>query len=162
MKMFILLLLVLTGFAFSQPLPPTEVTDAPDVVADDPCVGGYEKVKPGEETTNRDGVTVANDKESSGDATIDPKGGCGKEGSKTKVKTKTGFEGSISGLDGNDSVDMSSGADATVSGSGGDVTISNNSEVTVTNAAGGGNMTVHMPSGSEVTIPPGSSATFST
>lgn len=132
----------------------------PAKATDEGKAGRSKKVKPGECHENSDGVTVCNDKDSSGNAKVNPKSGT--SGSETTVTTGTGFEGSIDGIDSNDTVDLGSSNDATVSGNGGTVNTGGGSTTTVTNGTGGGDMTVNTPSGSTVTVPPGSSATVTT
>lgn len=124
-----------------------------------------EVVEPGESFTNGDGVTVANESPEEGGygtATITPKEGDGT--SETTVKTKPNFEGAISGLDGNDTVNIGPTSEATVAGAGGNVTIGGNSIVTVQNTGpqGGPSTTVTFVGGAVAVIPPGSSVTFGT
>ena len=111
------------------------------------------KVKPGETHTNEDGATVSNSEDSEGNAFIDPKNGGGS--SSTTITTKTGFEGSIDGIDANDTVKPGSSNTGTINGNGGTVQLSGNSTWTINNGTGGGNMTVTTPAGNSVTIPPG-------
>lgn len=122
---------------------------------------GETKVRPGENATNNDGVTVTNDAGSAGDAYVDPKAGCGNGASVSKVRTKVGFEGTVEGLDANDSVTLSSSNTATVKGDGGSVTISGGSTVTVEVEPGGAPISVTLPSGTTTTVNSGSS-TFNT
>lgn len=127
-----------------------------------PC-SGAEKIEPGEPTaTNPDGVGVTNAAGSSGNANMNPASGCGGAGATTAVNTQTGFEGSITGLDANDTANLGSSNEATVSGNGGNVVLSGGSTVTVSNGNGGGNMTVTLPSGAKATVLPGSSVIFKT
>jgi hypothetical protein len=119
------------------------------------------KVRPGDTHTNGDGVTVTNDKESTGDATVDPKEGNAE--SDTTVVCKTGFQGTVSGLDFTDTVRIRSNSTATVtSNDGGNVQLSGGSTVTVTNTSGDGGRPINVTTGggTSVSIPPGSSATF--
>lgn len=119
-----------------------------------------EKVRPGDEYCNVDGVCVKNTKDSNGNATVDPRGGT--SNAATTVATRTGFEGEISGLDSNDTADLGSSNEATVSGEGGTVNVGGGSKVTVQNGEGGGDMTVNLPSGTTVTVSPGSTTTVTT
>jgi hypothetical protein len=114
------------------------------------------KIKPGEDGCNQDGVCVDNSDESSGNAYIDPAEGS--TSSDTTVTTQSGFEGEITGLDGTDSANLGSNNTATVTGTGGDVSLGGGSTVTVNNSGGTGSsdITVTLPSGTEVTVPPGS------
>ena len=97
-----------------------------------------------------------------GNATIDPKDG--NANSATTVDTNTGFEGDISGLDGNDTVDLSSSNTVNVSGTGGSVEVSGGSTVNVSNTgpAGGANIDVTLPSGTTINVGPGSNITINT
>lgn len=160
--LFALVALAFCELAFASPTP----TDAERATGQEvtgkgsPC-GGSEKVQPGESKTNGDGATVSNAGNSGGNASIDPASGCGDGNSETTVTTKTGFKGSISGLDANDKVTLSSSNTVTITGKGGHVTIAGGSTVTCVNEAGGGNMTVTLPSGGTATVAPGSTVTFS-
>ena len=109
------------------------------------------KVPPGKSHTNTDGVTISNAEGSNGTGYINPK--VGLENAETTVRTGTGFEGKVTGVDSNDEVDLGSSNDATVEGTGGTVVLSGGSTVTVKNTgpAGGGDMTVQLPSGSSLT-----------
>ena len=115
------------------------------------------KAEPGETVCNNDGVCVANDPNSTGDAYIDP--GKGHANSATTITTKSGFTGDISGMDANDTANLGSNATATVTGEGGTVNVSGGSTVTVSNTSTTGSTTVNMSSGTSVTIPAGSTAT---
>lgn len=121
---------------------------------------GEHKVRPGNSHTNRDGVTVDNSAASGDYATINPK--TGNELSETSVRLRSGFVGSVEGIDGNDTVVVRSNVTGTISGEGGRITMASGANVTVTNTAeaGGASITVVTSSGT-VTLPPGSSATFS-
>lgn len=147
-------------------LPPVSmqgsVSGGKTPIKTEPAGNSKHKVKPGESYTNNDGVTVDNDDASGGNATIDPANGSGN--SSTQVNTKTSFEGDISGLDSNDTVNLGSSNTANVSGTGGTVNVSGGSAISVSNTsvAGGGNMTVNLPSGSSITVGPGSNITVNT
>lgn len=128
----------------------------------DTIAKGKKKVKPGESHKNEDGVELTNDEDSGGNATIDPEHG--DDRSSTTVDTKTGFEGTVTGVDANDVVDLGSSNTASVSGTGGTVVMSGGSNVTVTNTtpaetANAGAITIDMPSGTKLTVHPGSSIT---
>lgn len=114
------------------------------------------KVKPGQEHTNKDGVTVDNAEDSDGNAFIDPKKGT--TGSSTTVDTNTGFEGEISGLDSNDTINIGSSNTVTVNTDGGTVNIGGGSSVTITTSPTGGTTTVNLNSGQQVSLPPGTTA----
>jgi len=118
------------------------------------------KVKPGQNHCNTDGVCVTNNQESSGDATVDPEVGSGI--SETTVTTQSGFEGTITGIDANDTVNLGPSNNGSVSGAGGTVNTGSSSTLTISNGTGGGNMTVNLVGGSEITIPPGNSIQLST
>ena len=131
-------------------------------VGDADAASKKKKVKPGECHTNNDGVEVCNDSGSSGNATIDPKDGSA--ASATTVTTKTGFEGKVTNMDGNDTVDVASNNDVTISGDGGTVNMGGGSTANISNTSGpgGASTTVNMPSGATLTIGPGSSLTITT
>ena len=121
---------------------------------------GKTKVKPGDTHCNSDDVCVVNNKGSGANAYIDPSKGNGN--SKTRVNTQTSFEGSVDGIDSNDTVNFGSGNTASVTGNGGTVNVSGGSTITATNGTAGGNMTINLPSGSSITVPPGSNVTVNT
>jgi hypothetical protein len=114
----------------------------------------------GAEWTNLDGVNVINDANSGGTARINPK--YGDKDSKTSVVTKSGFKGSVSGLDSNDTTDIGATNTVTINTDGGTVNIAGGSTATVNNANNGNNCHVTLPSGGSVDLPPGSSAVFHT
>lgn len=120
------------------------------------------KVKPDESECNLDGVCVENDVSSTGDAYLTPKDGGA--GSETKVTTKSGFVGSVKGLDWNDTATLGSSQDAEVEGSGGTVKVGGGSQVKVTCTTGPDavGIKVELSSGVTATVPPGSTVTFST
>jgi hypothetical protein len=157
---------LLATIALSFAVTATAVADQKKKPANPPeeiePAGTKEKVKPGEAHTNNDGVTVDNDSDSTGNATIDPKDGSGN--SQTDVDTQTGFEGDISGIDNNDTVDLGSSNDVNVSGTGGNVSASGGSTVNVSNTGpvGGGNINVTLPSGTTINVGPGSNVTINT
>lgn len=113
------------------------------------------KVRAGEHHDNGD-VSVDNDPDSGGEATIDPDEGSSTTA--TTVRTSTGFKGSVSGVDGNDAIHLGAANLATVNGIGGNVYLSGGSDVTINNLGGEGamSMTIHMTSGTTITVPPGS------
>ena len=115
--------------------------------------GTAQRVAPGNTHTNADGVTVDNRASSHGNATIDPRTGSGS--STTTVRTKTGFDGKVSGIDSNDDVSIGSSSQAEVEGEGGSVRVGGGSTVKVTNGGSAGNITVNLPSGTVLTVPPG-------
>jgi len=117
---------------------------------------------PGQSYCNGDGVCVDNDEDSSGNATIDPK--TGEEGDETTVDTDSGFEGDIDGIDSNDTVDLGSSNDVDITGTGGEVNVGGGSNVDITNTsgAGGTSITVNLPSGTKVTVGPGSTVNIKT
>lgn len=137
-------------------------TPQPHTEGTNPCGGGAAKTKPGESVSNNDGVTLSNDAQSNGDASLDPKGGTASCNS--TARTKTGFKGTIDGLDTGDSAILASSNTATVTGTGGYVSVSGGSVVTVScvSAPGATAMTVGLPGGSTATVSPGSSVTFTT
>jgi hypothetical protein len=121
---------------------------------------GHEKVEPGECHTNNDGVKVCNDADSDGDFTVDPKSGS--TSSATTVEAKNDAEGTVDGIDGNDTVNCANGSDVTITGTGGTVNANSGSSGSVqnTNPAGGANITINIGGGS-IQVPPGSTIPFS-
>lgn len=119
-----------------------------------------QRVRAGQSHSNNDGVKVENNQGSDGDAYISPKQG--NANSETKVRTRSGFRGKVTGIDKNDTVEVGSNNDATVEGDGGKVTVGGGSRVTVTNkaTAGGASIEVTLSTGSVITVPPGSTVTI--
>ncbi len=159
MKSFLLLLVIgiCASFALSQ-TPVTENGDAMEEVHEIEL--SLENVDPGECHTNNDGVEVCNTGDS-GDKEIAMTPKSGKASSKTTVNVKNKAQGTVSGIDGNDTVNVSSGADVQISGTGGTVNVSAGSSGSVTNTAGsgGGSITIQY-SGMSFHVPPGFSITF--
>lgn len=122
------------------------------------------KVKVGETHTNTDDATVEHKDGSKGKVYIDPKAGT--SSSETHITLTTRAKADVSGLDANDTVDCSGSVEGTISGEGGTVNLQGGCVVTVTNTSttpgqgGSHTITVNLPSGGEVSIGPGSSATF--
>lgn len=164
MKIFatlsILSLVVASTFAAAQQAaaPPNG-----DPIRSTATAPAKQRVRPGQQHTNADGVHVVNRSTSNGDAWVDPAQG-GATGS-TTVDTRTGFDGEIEDIDSNDTVNMGSSATGEVKGDGGTINLSGGSSVRVTNTApaGGGDITVNLPSGGPgQTVHPGGSVTFNT
>jgi len=159
-----LLLLACSSFALAQQSTASagtvpqkgEVRDAEGMFA-------HEKVEDGECHTNGDGVKVCNTGTDGDDFKVDPKSGSGS--SATTVDMDNNAEGTIEGLDSNDTVNTTNGSNCTISGTGGTVVITGGSSatgsVTNTNPAGGGggNITVNA-GGVNITVPPGGSITY--
>ena len=144
---------------------PTALASGGDAIGSLPAATAEqsETVKPGESHENEDGVNVENSMKSGGDAKVNPKKG--NKNSATTVTTKSRFDGTISGLDSNDTVNMGSSNTGEVKGDGGRVNLSGGCRVTVTNTSTALNpkiMTVSLPSGATATVAPGSSTTFNT
>jgi len=119
------------------------------------------RIKPGDPChTNNDGVQACNPAGGSGDITIDPK--TGSASSATTVEFKNDATGSVTGLDGNDTVNTANGSNATISGTGGTVNAGSGSTGSVSNtgAAGGASITVNIGGGS-FSVPPGATIPFS-
>ena len=123
-------------------------------------------LKPGDPChTNKDGVTVCNTGDGSagedGKITINPQSGS--TSSATTVDFKNDAKGTVTGIDGNDTVNTANGSNATISGTGGAVNVGSGStgNVTNTNPVGGGgaSITVNIGGGS-VTVPPGGTINF--
>lgn len=124
-------------------------------------VPGKETVEPGETHTNNDGVTVANDADSDGDIDMNPKSGTAD--SATTVDVKNDATGTVSGIDGNDTVNTAHGSTTTISGTGGTVNAGSGSSgsVTNTNPAGSGGASITITGGAvPIHVPPGSTVTF--
>ena len=127
----------------------------------DPTPAARHTVKPGESHTNKDGVTVDNDADSDGDVTISPKSGS--KSSATTVDVKNDATATVSGIDGNDTVNTAHGSNSTISGTGGTVNVGNGStgSITNTNPAGGGGASIAVEVGGHtLTVPPGSTVNF--
>lgn len=112
-------------------------------------------VTPGQQHTNNDHVKVDNFTASHGDATIDPKDGTGTI--TTTVRTRTGFQGAISGLDSDDTVAIgSNNTNTKVEGEGGaTITQGGGSRVEYKNTSATMDLTVTLSSGNSVIVPPG-------
>tara|TARA_R110000851_G_scaffold120002_2_gene248110 strand:- start:933 stop:1430 length:498 start_codon:yes stop_codon:yes gene_type:complete len=158
LALFALLALPSNVFAIDGHEDPTE--------GERPASTTAHRLNRGESHTNLDEVTLTVDEESTGKASIDPKKGS--KTSKTTVRTKTGWIGKVAGIDSNDEVVLGSSSEGSIEGTGGEVSIAGGSTVTVTNTTANpngtatGQITCTLPSGAVVTIPPGSSATFTT
>ena len=124
-----------------------------------PSTTGGVKVKAGESHTNGDDLTVSTNKGSKGKATVYPKDGDHR--SQSTVNTSTGWAGEISGLDGNDTVNLGSSSDATISGDGGAVVMGSGS-ATITNDGKPGGPPIHVTraDGSTHDVDPGDTETF--
>jgi len=119
-------------------------------------------VRPGE-TKSNDDVEVQNTSPlRTTTARITP--GTENPNGKSKVKTKSKFQGTISGVETGDTVDLgSSNENVTVNTEGGTVNVGSNPQnVTVNNTAdaGGPSTTVNTSDGTAISLPPGSSMTF--
>ena len=139
---------------------------ASDEVREVEPVPASKKLKPGDPChTNNDGVTACNTGNGSagkdGDITINPQSGSAS--SATTVDFKNDAQGSVTGMDGNDTVNTANGSNATISGTGGTVNAGSGSNVSVTNTnpagGGGASITVNIGGGS-VTVPPGGTINF--
>ncbi len=112
------------------------------------------KVKQGETKSNCD-VTVAVKPTSGGTATINPGDASGKcDSTNSTVDTTGTFDGTISGLDPGDTVNLGASSTATVTGTGGTVNMKTNSTGTFTNT-GTAPMTVNTGGGNYTTVPGG-------
>lgn len=120
-------------------------------------------VKANEEHTNKDGVTVKNDKGSKGDIKITPKDGVpNNPDPETRVTFKNGAKGECTGLDSNDTVDVGPNCAVDISGDGGTITAAGGSNLTVSNTSDTESIVVNTPSGGHTIIPPGQTATVLT
>jgi len=139
-------------------MPATQIESANSEQVE-PTVSRH-KIKSGDCHTNKDGVKVCNDKDSNGDFTIDPK--TGSKNSETTVEAKNDAEGTVEGIDSNDTVNCANGSNVTISGTGGTVNANSGSSGTVqnTNAPGGADITINIGGGS-IQVPPGSTIPFS-
>lgn len=125
-------------------------------------------VMPGMTETNGD-VTVENTSSGQTNATVSPKQG--DSSSESTVTTDTGFRGTISGVDMNDTVNLGSnqgdsspmGIPVTVNTAGGNVILKGGSHVRVSNAlASTATTVVQLQNGSTVELEPGSSVRIRT
>lgn len=92
--------------------------------------------------------------------TITPKSGTA--GASTTVKVKNNAEGTVEGIDANDTVTVSSGATVNIEGTGGTVDLTaggSQGKIKNTAAAGGDNITIKT-SGDEFTLGPGQEINF--
>lgn len=128
----------------------------------DKCKDGTVHVGAGGSAYNADGVTVTTSASSSGSCSLTPKNGG--TGCKSQANPKAGWNGSISGLDDNDTSTVMGGATGTIGSSGGtSISIAPGSSITVINTApvGGLGVNVNTPSG-PFTVPPQGVQTFNT
>ena len=162
----VLTMLALTSLAFAAPQQATQAGGtvrqvAKGEVRDAEAVPAYEKVEDGDCHTNGDGVKVCNTGTGGDDFKVNPKSGSGS--SATTVDMDNNAEGTIEGLDSNDTVNTANGSNTAISGTGGTVNVpagsSATGSVTNTGAAGGGNITV-VAGGVNINVPPGGSITF--
>jgi len=119
-----------------------------------------EVVKPGNSGTNGD-TDVNNDANSQGNASITPKGEW-PDSTSTEVKTKSGFKGTIGGIETGDAANLGPNNTATVYTNGGNVSVGGGSTVTIDNTNGTASVTATLPSGATVTVPGGSMAIINT
>jgi len=163
-KILILLaaLTVVTNSVFAMPQASEAIGSLPAQVQAQS--GTKHKVKAGESHTNEAGVTLTNDKNSRGNATIDPKKD--NANGKTAIDTRTGFKGSVSGATADTTIDFASSNEATVSGQGCRVKVSGNCTITIVNTAeegdADGDITVELASGATITVEAGSRTTIET
>jgi len=156
---------VATSFAAQSSQVQSRTQAKKEIPETDPTLPVRHTVEPGESHTNNDGVTVENTGDGSagedGDITINPKSGS--ENSKTTVDVENHATGTVSGIDGNDTVNTAHGSNATISGTGGTVNVGSGSSGSITNnnpAGGeGASITVNV-GGHELTVPPGSTVNF--
>ena len=111
-------------------------------------------------------VQVDNNTDSQGDATIKP-GNAGEDPTHSTVSLKSGFKGSVTGVDGgqddSDTVTCGSNVTAGIQASGGTVNIQQGGcHVTVENISSSNSVTVNLAGGQQSTIPPGNTATYDT
>lgn len=161
------LLLAATSFALPQATTATNVggkqtSKQGGEVRDAEALFGYEKVEDGECHTNGDGVKVCNTGTNGDDFKVNPKNGNGN--SATTVDMDNDAEGTIEGLDSNDTVNVANGSSTTISGTAGatvNVPAGSNATGSVTNtgAAGSGNVNL-VAGGITVGVPPGATVTF--
>ena len=122
-----------------------------------PATSAPQYVGPGHTGTNGD-VTVENNTEHGhAQARISPPSGASDATSST-VNTDSSFTGTISSVEGGDTVVLGSNNTATVNTTGGSVTVGGGSVVTINNAGGPGatSTSVTTPGGTTLTLPPGS------
>ena len=131
----------------SDPAPPPEPV-------------GTHTVEPGDCHLNSDGVEVCVDSGSGGDMKINPK--TGSSTSATTVDVLNDSEGTVKGIDGNDTVNVANGAQVDIEGTGGTVDITaGGSSGSIKNTAGPGGADITVKtSGDELKVPPGSTLKF--
>lgn len=157
LNIFPLLMAVAVVFCGVRAVHASDPNPAPD-----PVLAAH-TVKPGDPChTNDDGVEVCNTGGTGdGNIVVDPKTGSGT--SATTVDVKNDAEGTVSGIDGNDTVNVANGANVEISGTGGTVDVSaggSTGSVTNTNPVGtGGNITIKTGS-VDIHVPPGQTVNF--
>jgi len=132
--------------------------------ADQHLTGHAGKAVVGKGKTGGNGcLSVTNDADSGGLATITPAETDDCEGANTKVTTTGNFKGTVDDLSDGETVNLGTSNDVTVNGNGGTVNVSTggHSTVTVNNASGGSPMAVNV-GGSSITLQPGGSITVNT
>lgn len=155
-----LLLAPPSATADGGPIIPSTTISVPDKAEGVKPPFSKATVKPGKSHDNGDTV-VMNDMNSMGDITVDPK--TGNANSSTTIDFETRVTGSVTGLDSNDTVNLSSTNTANITGTGGTVNVNGTgTTATVMNNGTSGSVTVNGPGGMTVTIPPGSTAIVST
>ncbi|HMI85643.1 MAG TPA: hypothetical protein VK550_16210 [Polyangiaceae bacterium] len=114
-------------------------------------------------THDNNDVFVSCDTGSTGDITVDPE--TGTVNSNSTVVFKSHAEGSVTGLETGDVVEVRSNGKARLTGTGGTISVTGSdasATITNTNPPGGASITATGPGGTSVTIPPGSTATITT
>ncbi len=120
-------------------------------------------IKPGDPCWDNGDVVVCNTGTGNRTITVDP--GAGSATSATTVTFNNNSQGTVTGVDANDSVDVRSSAQATITGTGGTVRMeATGARAAITNEAGQGStdMTIILHAGASVTLPPGSSVIVQT
>lgn len=147
-------LLAGSSLALARGAPAGEAASNDGPAEEDPAPqhpsGDRETVTPGECFTNGDGVEVCSTKKR---AHVTPRDGDAQ--SATQVDSQTGFEGSVSGLDANDTVNLASHNTVTIEGDGGTVLASGSSTLTVTNGTARGTLMIELQNGNQIYVPPG-------
>lgn len=116
------------------------------------------EVEPCDRPFSNGDTTVTNECSSGGDVEVTPPNG--DSNSSTTIRTEDDFDGTITGVDDNDTVRLGDNCQASVGTTGGHVWIGTGSSLEITCGGGGGATTVHLPGGGTMTLSPGSAITI--
>lgn len=149
------------GLLNGPPGDPPIDQEPPDVA----CLGDNEICPGGDCHTNGDGVTVCLGAGSRRPASMSPGDGEGHPGSVTTVTLrKSSKDATVSGLDGNDSVQVQDNSTGNISGEGGTVCLGKGCTFTVTcnETKNATSIRVNLEVGGQVIVHPGGSVTIGT